>query len=242
MSHYKTLRLGTDELYRQGVGQAWTDTVDEHRRSVRDAVLDAAGALVTEQGLTAVTMSGLAERSGVGRATLYRYFPDLDAALRAWHERLITGHLDRLTAVRDRSSDPSARVCDVLATYAHLSRRHTGSGDHAADAAGHADHGTRARPDQRGGRHPGDETGSGADPSATLHQSQHAVQAREQLATFVTALLRDAVDAGQVRSDVPPRELAEYCLAALGAADARASGAAVKRLVAVTLDGLRPQT
>lgn len=206
---------------------------------MRDAVLDAAGALVAEQGLTGVTMSGLADRSDVGRATLYRYFPDLDTVLRAWHERLIASHLDRLTEVRDRSADPATGLQQVLATYAHLSRRHTGDVDHAPRAS-NGGHGTPAKPDRRSGTRPGDESGGGSDPSATLHQTQHARRARERLATFVADLLRDAADAGHVRRDVPPRELAEYCLAALGAAQARASGATVKRLVAVTLDGLRP--
>ena len=40
---------------------------------------------------------------------------------------------------------------------------------------------------------------------------------------------------------MPPGELAAYCLAALDAAAELGSGAAVERLVAVTLDGLRPR-
>jgi hypothetical protein len=43
-----------------------------------------------------------------------------------------------------------------------------------------------------------------------------------------------------VRNDVPPDELAAYCLHALNAARSLPSKAAVRRLVTVTLAGLRP--
>jgi hypothetical protein len=50
----------------------------------------------------------------------------------------------------------------------------------------------------------------------------------------------DAARGGRVRSDVAPAELASYCLHALTAAASLPSGAAVHRLVAVTLAGLDP--
>ncbi|MEM7588506.1 MAG: TetR family transcriptional regulator, partial [Acidobacteriota bacterium] len=43
------------------------------RRSAREAVLDAAALLFTEN--PGASMAALAEAAGVGRATLYRYFP-----------------------------------------------------------------------------------------------------------------------------------------------------------------------
>ncbi len=45
---------------------------------------------------------------------------------------------------------------------------------------------------------------------------------------------------GEVRDDVAPADLASYCLHALGAADNLKSKAAVRRLITVTLAGLRP--
>jgi len=71
----------------------WDDTIESHRRAVRDTTLDAAAALVAEHGLASVTMSEIAERTGIGRATLYRYFPDVEAILLAWHERQVSSHL-----------------------------------------------------------------------------------------------------------------------------------------------------
>src|SRR6266516_3158742 len=96
----------------------WTQTVEEHRRAVRDATLDAAAALVAEHGLASVTMSQIAAETGIGRATLYKYFPDVEAILIAWHERQISGHLEHLAHVRDHASDPSERLEAVLRAFA----------------------------------------------------------------------------------------------------------------------------
>ncbi|MDQ3153275.1 MAG: TetR/AcrR family transcriptional regulator, partial [Actinomycetota bacterium] len=53
----------------------WNETIEAHRRAVIDATLDTTWALVTEHGLLSVTMSQIAEKTGIGRATLYKYFP-----------------------------------------------------------------------------------------------------------------------------------------------------------------------
>ena len=53
-------------------------------------------------------------------------------------------------------------------------------------------------------------------------------------------LLADAAQTGDLRDDIAPDELATYCLHALAAANSLRSKAAVRRLVAVTLAGLRP--
>ncbi|MEU4478034.1 TetR/AcrR family transcriptional regulator [Micromonospora sp. NPDC023966] len=107
----------------------WTETIDAHRAAVRDAAMDAMAALVAERGLVAVTMSQIAEQAGIGRATLYKYFPDARAVLTAWHERQITAHLDQLTAAVDPSAPAIVRLEAVLHTYAHIqhhSARHHG--------------------------------------------------------------------------------------------------------------------
>jgi len=120
----------------------WTETIATHRREVRDATLDTAAALVAKHGLLSVTMSQVAEETGIGRATLYKYFPDVEAILFAWHERQITGHLEHLTKVRDQADDPGERLKAVLEAYALISHEHHGTelaallhrGDHVARA------------------------------------------------------------------------------------------------------------
>lgn len=99
----------------------WSDTIEAHRLAVREATLDTTAALVAEHGLTAVTMSRIAEQTGIGRATLYKHFPDVESILTAWHERQVTEHLQQLTAVRDQAGTPEARLEAVLTHYASMS-------------------------------------------------------------------------------------------------------------------------
>lgn len=57
---------------------------------------------------------------------------------------------------------------------------------------------------------------------------------------MIRDLLTEAAKAGDVRADVAPDELASYCPHALTAAGRLLTKAAVRRLVTVTLAGLRP--
>ena len=186
----------------------WRETIAAHRREVRDAILDTTAAQVAEHGLASVTMSQIAEEAGIGRATLYKYFPDVEAILAAWHERHVAGHLARLAAVRDRAGDAGERLEAVLEAYALIARQ---SREHL-----------------------------GTEVAALLHRGEHVARARRQLSDFMRDLLTEAAAAGEVRDDVAPDELARYCLHALAAAGGLPSEAAVRRLVAVTLAGLRP--
>ena len=194
--------------YTGSMPQLWTDTIEAHRVAVRDATLDTTADLVAQHGLRSVTMSQIAERTGIGRATLYKYFPDVEAILRAWHERQIAHHLQLLTEVRDAASGPGERLEAVLDAYALISRQ----------SRGHHD----------------------ADLSASLHRDEHVARAENQLRTMIADLLKEAAQAGHVRADVSPDELAAFCLHALAAARSAPTKLGVRRLVAVTLAGLRP--
>ncbi|MGH3758328.1 TetR/AcrR family transcriptional regulator [Actinophytocola sp.] len=184
----------------------WNNTIDAHRRAVRDAALDATGALVAEHGLRAVTMSRVAEHTGIGRATLYKYFPDSEAILVAWHERQVTRNLDLLAEVRDRAADPREGLEAVLTTYArhlHRIRAHHGS-----------------------------------ELAAMLHRHDHVGHASKLLHDLVRDLLAEGARRDDVRDDVSPGELTNFCLHALTGATAATSLKAVDRLVAVTMSAL----
>ena len=117
-------------LYASGVPKLWNQTIEAHRRDVRGAIMDSTAALVAENGLLSVTMSQIAEQTGIGRATLYKYFPDVEAILVAWHGGHVNAHLERLVAVRDERSDPGQRLEAVLTAYAqivHGRARHSGA-------------------------------------------------------------------------------------------------------------------
>jgi AcrR family transcriptional regulator len=110
------------------VPKLWNDTIDAHRRAVRDATIDTTAALVTKHGLRAVTMSQIAEETGIGRATLYKYFPDVESILLAWHERQISAHLEQLAALAHQAGPAVKRLEGVLETFALIRR-----GDHDND-------------------------------------------------------------------------------------------------------------
>jgi len=176
---------------------------------VREATLDTTAALLAEHGLRSVTMSQIAEETGIGRATLYKYFPDVEAILRAWHERQITSHLEYLAEVRDQAGDAGERLEAVLEAYALISR----------ESRGHHD----------------------TEFAAFLHRDEQVARAGRKLRDMIRDLLTEASQNGELRDDVSPDELASYCLHALAAASGLPTKAAVRRLVMVTLAGLRPR-
>jgi len=189
----------------RAVPRLWNETIDAHRRAVRDATIDTTAALVAKHGLRGVTMSQIAEDTGIGRATLYKYFPDVESILLAWHEREIAGHLEQLATLAHQTGAPGKRLAAVLEAFAGIQR-------HQHDS----------------------------DLSALLHRGGHVGHAEQHLRGLLRGLLSEAAAAGEIRKDVPPDELATYCLHALTGAGRLASKDAVQRLVKVTLAGLRP--
>jgi AcrR family transcriptional regulator len=186
------------------VPKLWNDTIEAHRQAVRDATLDTAAALVAKHGLRGVTMSEIADKTGIGRATLYKYFPDVESILHAWHERHVSGHLEQLAALRDQPAAAIERLESVLETFALIQ---------------HESHDTEL--------------------AALLHRGEHVARAGQHLKALLRGLIAEAASAGQVRDDVPPDELAGYCLHALTAASLLPSKPAVRRLVTTVVSGLR---
>jgi AcrR family transcriptional regulator len=66
-------------------------------------------------------MSQIAEHTGIGRATLYKYFSGVEPILIAWHERHVIEHLQHLTQLRDQPGEPRARLESILRAYALIS-------------------------------------------------------------------------------------------------------------------------
>jgi len=195
--------------YPRVIPKLWHETIEAHRREVRDTILETTAALVAQHGVRSVTMSQIAEETGIGRATLYTYFSGVEPILIAWHERHVAQHLEHLTQLRNQPGEPGARLEAVLQAYALIAyERH---------------------------RH-------GAELGALVHQGERIAGPQRQLNDIVTELLAEACEAGLVRTDVPPDELASFCLHALGAAGDLDSQSAVRRLVTVVLAGLQPSS
>ncbi|WP_203963647.1 TetR/AcrR family transcriptional regulator [Actinocatenispora thailandica] len=100
----------------------WSRTIEAHRDAVRDATIEATAALVAERGPSGVTMSQIAKDTGIGRATLYKYFPDVESILVAWHDRQVDAQLAELVRVRDRTDGARERLDAVLTAYARAIR------------------------------------------------------------------------------------------------------------------------
>lgn len=192
----------------------WSDTVDAHRREVRDAIVNATARLAAEHGPLNITMSQVAETTGIGRATLYKYFSSVEQILHAWHERQIDHHLALMSEIAARDVPPLQRLTAVLEAYAQVRRERA--------SHGHRPHGPEL--------------------IAFLHHDHHPSPAEHDLHALLCDLIAHAAAEGQVRADVAAAELTSFCLHSLDAASAAPSTAAKQRLVGVTLDALRPRT
>jgi AcrR family transcriptional regulator len=185
----------------------WAETVQAHREEVRDAIVAAAGELVGSRGLFAVSMSHIAAAAGIGRATLYKYFPDVEQVMAAWHERQVAAHLAQLTAIREQPGDSAERLRAVINEYGRICQHRQ--------------------------QH-------GAQLIAAMHRGGPPEDLQNQLVSIVSGLITEAAAAGAVRQDVPPNELAAYCINALEAAGAASTPAGLARLVDVVWAGLAP--
>lgn len=190
------------------VPKLWKESIEVHRSAVRAAIIDHTSALAMEHGFASVTMSQIAEDTGISRATVYKYFADAESILLAWHEQQITAHLAQLREARDHADGAAKQLRVVLEAIALIAR----------NAHGH--HGT--------------------DLGVFLHSDDRVTRAQRELRDLVSELVAQGAAIDNIRTDVPPDELADYCIYALGAAGALQSKAAVVRLVGVTIDGLRP--
>ncbi|EGD42866.1 TetR/AcrR family transcriptional regulator [Nocardioides sp. NBC_00368] len=98
----------------------WKDTVAEHRRDVRAAILETAWMLAGEHGVRGVTMGLVAERAGISRATLYKYFRGVDDMLVAGHAEHVAQHFTHLEGLRDEASSAGAGLYAMLQGYARI--------------------------------------------------------------------------------------------------------------------------
>jgi AcrR family transcriptional regulator len=194
------------------VPKLWEASVDAHRDAVCEAVLDAAWQLAAERGIRGVTMSQVAAEAGVGRATLYRYYPDVEAILTAAHERHVEHHLAHLTTLAASAGaatgDALARLEAVLGAFATICFERG-----------------------RGGEVLG----------ALVHTAAATRGAEDRVVALVTDMVAEAAQAGAVDAQTPPVELARFAVHALMAASAAADEAGVERVVRSCLRGLGAQ-
>ncbi len=107
-------------MYDRLMPKLWEESIDGHRRAVRDAITEAAWQLAEEHGPLALTMSQVANAAGIGRATLYKYFTDVESILIAHHAQHVEGHLQALELLRNGPGPAGSRLVAVVRAYASI--------------------------------------------------------------------------------------------------------------------------
>lgn len=67
--------------------QQWRAPQHERGRRRVDAILDAASAILIDGGVEALSVDAVAKRSGTSKSSMYHFFPDRDAIVRALADR-----------------------------------------------------------------------------------------------------------------------------------------------------------
>jgi AcrR family transcriptional regulator len=183
----------TTSGYRHSVnaplGERWAETLHSHRRAQRDEILDAALTLLAERGMAGLTMSALAERAGVSRATLYHYFPRIDHVLAAWVGREVEATVDQILARAGQEPDPLERLRWLIEAQVVIfaRREHRLSVEHLETEAG----------------------------SPLVRQA--VSQGLEPLRELVASTLTEAGALGSLPEGFPPEAAADLVLGILGA-------------------------
>ncbi len=84
-------------------------------QAARSAILDAAAALFAEQGYDLLTIEGIARRAGVGKQTIYRWWPSKgDVLAEAILERRLLGAQRELPDTGDARADLATWLSDLF--------------------------------------------------------------------------------------------------------------------------------
>ncbi|MET8840457.1 TetR/AcrR family transcriptional regulator [Streptomyces rubiginosohelvolus] len=181
---------------------ASTKAPDSSRRSDRSrrAILDAALALVTEVGYRRTTIEGIAARAGVGKQTIYRWWPSKAAVLMDAFLDLAGRSAEGAGSGEDAPSDEAAQgIPDTGDLVADLKLVLRATVDELNDSVLEAP--TRAL------------TAEGIVDAKLGAAFVHKLL-DPQLALYVTRL-RAAQEAGDVRADVDPRIALELLIGPL---------------------------
>lgn len=94
--------------------------IRQKRRQARQDILDTARRVLAEQGLDAVTLTGVANELGMTKQALYHYFPSKDALLNTLLTALFDAEIDALVAAVQAEPDADRILSTLIrAFYAH---------------------------------------------------------------------------------------------------------------------------
>lgn len=124
-------RPNVGKLHFLAVPRITEPTVAEHRARQLRALLDAARALVAEEGLEALSLAALARRVGLSRPGLYEYFRSKDDLVAA----IVEAELPRWAAKVDAAVAAKDGLDAKVAAYVRVQLEVMGDGRHAAAVA-----------------------------------------------------------------------------------------------------------
>ncbi len=107
----------------------WESTLKQHKARQRELILDAAGEIFIEKGISGLSMSALASSAGMTRPTLYNYFPDVDAVIAAYGRR----EIDRYTEELQQQLSAEEGPAEQLEMFARLMVTGYSEHEHEAD-------------------------------------------------------------------------------------------------------------
>lgn len=90
-----------------------TDWREDRRRSAREAILDAAWALVREEGLAGLALRDLARRAGITPPTVYAYFESKNAIYDAMFGQAASQFAEKMAEPYDREDPRDLLVMSV---------------------------------------------------------------------------------------------------------------------------------
>ena len=91
----------------------WDESLVEHKARQAEQIAMAALEITATDGMSGLTMSSIADKAGISRQTLYRYYPDIDSVLTAamTSSASLEAHLNELTS----SGTPSEQLDSFVA-------------------------------------------------------------------------------------------------------------------------------
>lgn len=156
------------------VASTWDDTLTDHRDRRRQSIIDATMVLVAERGLSDVSMAEVAKAAGIGRATLYRYFPGVEQIVAEHVLGTVRSHHASLESAIAAQDDP----VDAIRASLQILLEYFASESHRSQS-------TRVNPEQF---------------SPEVGREVHSAFAR--MHGLLTQLVVDAQRAGRLRADV----------------------------------------
>lgn len=97
-------------MHNGGVPKIDAPTVAEHHAQRRAAILDAAVAILAEQGPGELTPAAVAAATGLARTSVYQYYPSTAALIAAGVEETFRRNIAHLEAGLARARTPEERV------------------------------------------------------------------------------------------------------------------------------------